>query len=108
VARVLVAREVSVPATTRTVHEYHVVCDGCSGPLFWEDSTGYQSPNVVELLLNVDECVSSRFRKDLCAVCLEPVWNALCAALGVDPEDISGSTYHEEEDDDSGDNGTDD
>lgn len=96
-ARKLVVRPEVVPERVRMTREFQVQCDQCGGPLDWADSTGELFPNVMELSLNAEECVSSRFRKDLCQECLGPIWDAVCAAFGVDSEDISGSSYQDGE-----------
>ena len=40
------------------------------------------------ILLNVSLCVNSRVRKDLCRMCLEPIWAKICEAIGEDPADV--------------------
>lgn len=39
----------------------------------------------LEIELNPEQCVHSTIRMDLCPVCLEPIWQAICAALNIDP-----------------------
>jgi len=105
-----ISRKIEVPARTRVVYEIATHCDACGTALDWDDSSGELFPNVLEVLLNADECISSKFRKELCSDCVRPVWEAVCAAFEVDPDDTSGSTYNEEEEEenDDGDNGSDD
>jgi hypothetical protein len=69
-----------------------ITCDKCGRSLN-HDGDENEFPNELIILLNQEECVSQRFRKDLCTECLEPIWQAICIALGVDPDDESGSDF---------------
>lgn len=70
-------------------------CDKCNKVLD-PDSIEDNQPNELIVLLNAEECVNQRFRKDLCTECLEPIWQAICEALGVDPDDTSGSDFNDD------------
>ena len=67
-------------------------CDKC-GKILDHDGHEEDFPNELIILLNQEECVSQKFRKDLCTECLVPIWQAICEVLGVDPGDISGSDF---------------
>jgi hypothetical protein len=82
---------------TRSVVEYDTEykCDICGKDL---DSDGIDDmfPNELMILLNIEECVSQKFRRDLCVDCLEPIWAKICEAISADPDDISGSDFEED------------
>lgn len=75
---------------TKTIeHEFPKTkynCDKCGREISPEDMDD-DFCNTLEIYLNPEECVSSRVQMDLCSDCLEPVWQAICAAIGANPED---------------------
>ena len=89
------ARQISFRQESRAVkvRVQTIACDKCGKVLNQESGIEDEFPNELLILLNENECVSQRFRKDLCTECLEPIWQAICAALGVDPDDESGSDF---------------
>lgn len=48
----------------------------------------------VVIMLDADECVSARFRRDYCPACLDPRWRAICEIIGAGSEDYSGSDFY--------------
>ena len=79
-----------------TVWRTEYTCSRCGK----EINPGWDEPrfaNELIILLNDEQCVAQRFRKDLCTACLEPLWQDLCQVLGVDPDDISGSDFREDD-----------
>lgn len=76
--------------TTETVTKQVVVetvtCDKCGIGLDDGDVVGNKYPNILEIYLNAEQCVNDGVRMDLCADCLQPVWQKICEAIGADPE----------------------
>jgi len=54
---------------------------------------GPEFANELIILLNQEQCVSQRFRRDYCTECLTPIWLDLCQLLDIDPDDISGADF---------------
>ncbi len=72
-------------------------CDKCGNSISWDEH--YDPEHVAhELLiyLDPDECVNSRFRRDYCDLCLEHIWAGICGLIGANPDDISGSSFGED------------
>ncbi len=61
-----------------------VTCDKCNSEIDPEGDENFA--NLLEIYLNVDQCVNDRVRMDLCVECLEPIWKKICEAIGADPE----------------------
>lgn len=62
-----------------------VTCDKC-GKEIDPDGMDDDFANVLEIYLNIDQCVNDRVRMDLCTPCLLPIWKKICEAIGADPE----------------------
>ena len=60
-------------------------CDGCGGEISPEDMDDTFANELV-IALNEDQCVSTRFRRDYCTACLEPLWQRICEVIGADPD----------------------
>jgi hypothetical protein len=88
------SREVTVseepgPKTITTYGE-RITCDKCGrviDPEFPPDDDEDLYAQVLEIYLNLDQCVNDRVKMDLCRACLTPIWAQICAAIGADPED---------------------
>jgi len=76
----------TVPEHTETAVSYLVRCDAC-GVQFdrWSQMT-----NEVYVALDPGECVSYVHRRDFCAEHSRAVWEAICRAIGADPDDEGG------------------
>lgn len=61
-------------------------CDKCGVELSRDFDADSDFANDLQIYLNPEECVHSRVQLDLCSDCLEPVWQAICAAIGADPD----------------------
>lgn len=73
-------------------------CDKCGSSV---SKNEYNDPshmaNELEIFLNADDCVNSRFRRDYCSTCLESIWTGICQLISADPDDISGSSFEDDE-----------
>lgn len=78
-----------------TSYQVTYTCTKC-GKIIHPEWDEPEFANELVLMLNDNQCVSQRFRKDYCTPCLEPIWPALCQILGVDPDDISNSDFQEQ------------
>jgi hypothetical protein len=76
-------------------HSIKYKCDFCGTELD-HDGMDDMFPNELIVLLNQDECVSNRFRRDLCNSCLDKIWNKICKLIRADPDDISGKDFWNE------------
>jgi len=90
-------RKVTKLIETRPVTSWETqyTCTKCGRGI----NPGWDEPefaNELIILLNQDECVSHRFRKDYCTNCLTPLWDDLCHLLGLDPTDTSGEDFHDQ------------
>lgn len=76
-----------VPATVQcltTVTAY--TCDKCAAVFSQEDQDDGNGTSEIMIALDQDECVGAKHRRDYCADCAGPVWAAICAAIGEDPD----------------------
>jgi hypothetical protein len=71
-------------------------CDKCGKAISPEEMDELYS-NELLVILNEYSCASTRFRRDYCTACLEPVWEALCALISAEP-DYLGFDRQDEED----------
>lgn len=63
-------------------------CDKCGRVIDDDDPPDDDSwLQVLEIYLNIDQCVNDRVKMDLCRKCLKPIWKKICAAIGADPGD---------------------
>jgi len=75
--------------TPQMYYDEYYKCDKCGRDLNREDNTGDDFPNELRIYLNPDECVHQQFRRDYCTDCLKPIWDAICAAISADPDDLA-------------------
>lgn len=87
--RIETPKEETVPAYTHTRITLEYKCDKCGKELDYnhESTNEDEYSNELMVFLNADECVNSRIRFDLCTSCLLPIWDKICLALGIDPDD---------------------
>lgn len=78
-----------VPAMAITTYSITIKCDVCGRVIDPEeppdDNEDLYAQELI-ILLNPNLCVNSRVQKDLCRLCLEPIWAKICEAIGEDPE----------------------
>jgi hypothetical protein len=87
------------PKTVQTTVRFETrTCDKCKRALSSEAADENQAREL-EVILDLDKCVSFRHRRDYCTSCLEPLWRVLCELIEVSP-DRESSGYGEEEDGD--------
>ena len=86
----IVGNEVA-PATVVTTYTTTIKCDVC-GKVIDPDEPPDDNEDLYAqeliILLNISLCINSRVRKDLCRMCLEPIWAKICEAIGEDPADV--------------------
>jgi hypothetical protein len=79
---------VVVPEHTETEHDDVIRCDKCGREISQDigdtvDEDLYPQELVIEL--NPNLCViDALIRLDYCKTCLHPIWQQICAALGID------------------------
>ena len=71
----------TVTTVTRTTY----TCDGCGGEIS-PDDMDETFANELVIALNQDQCVCSIRRRDYCAACLEPIWQAISELIKADPD----------------------
>ncbi len=71
-------------------------CDKCGSKI--SKNSGPDVAHEVEIFLNPEDCVNSRFRRDYCDKCLDPIWKGICKLINADPDDVSGSSFEDSED----------
>lgn len=77
--------EERVVTVVRDIATETVTCDKCSREID-PDGMDDDFANVLEIYLNVEQCVNDRVRMDLCTTCLLPIWQKICEAIGANPE----------------------
>lgn len=73
-------------------------CDKCGSPV--DRNEHYNTAQVaheLQIYLNPEDCVNYRFRRDYCGDCIWPIWTAICSLIGADPDDISGSSFEDDD-----------
>jgi hypothetical protein len=89
-ARLSKKRNVLVPAKLSVVESEEIRCDKCGRIIDPDDPPNDDEDlyaQVLEIYLNIDQCVNDRVKMDLCRACLTPIWAKICEAIGADPED---------------------
>jgi hypothetical protein len=84
--RDFVKKQKEIPARVEYHTEELVHCDKCGTELSLDDHENL-FVNVLEIYLNLEQCVNDRVRMDLCIDCLRPIWEKICEAIGADPND---------------------
>lgn len=79
-----------IPEIRSVVYDEIIRCDICNRIIDAEEPPDDDEDlyaQVLEIYLNVDQCVNDRVKMDLCRACLEPIWAKICEAIGADPKD---------------------
>lgn len=83
-------KEIVVPEKRGFIDIETIKCDKCGRVIDRDeppdDNEDLYAQELI-ILLNVSLCINSRIRFDFCRRCLEPIWNQICDALGIDPRD---------------------
>lgn len=83
-----VKRTEVVKQVERREVEETFTCDRC-GEAIYEDDPPDENfyRQTLRVYLNNEQCVHSEVALDLCVGCVTPRWNAICEALGIDPDE---------------------
>lgn len=86
------ARAVQREVETKEVIIYNetYTCDRCGRAIDPNDPPDDDEDlyaQVLEIYVNLDQCVNDRVKLDLCRAWFDPIWKKICAAIGADPHE---------------------